>query len=220
MITLHHLERSRSHRVLWLLEELGVKYDVKRYPRDPETRLAPPELRKVHPLGKSPIVTDGERTLVESGPILDYLVDRYGEGRFRPKAGSEERLRYDYWLHYAEGSAMSPLLMALVFTQVKKKSPWIVRPIAGAIADKVFAGFIDPQLTTHFGWVERELGRSAWFAGEDFTAADIQMSYPVEAHQTRGKPASRPNTAAWLERARARPAYKKAVEVGGPILLD
>ena len=219
MITLHHLERSRSTRVLWLLEELGVSYEMKRYARDPATGLAPPELKRVHPLGKSPIVTDGERTLAESGPILDYLVDRHGQGRFRPAAGSDERLRYDYWLHYAEGSAMPPLLMSLIFTIVKKKSPWIVRPIAGAIADKVFKGFIHPQLATHFDWVESELGRSPWFAGDELTAADIQMSYPVEAHQERGVPASRPNTAAWLERVRARPAYKKAIEVGGPSLF-
>jgi len=219
MITLHHLERSRSHRILWLLEELGVKYEVKRYARDPKTQLAPPELRKIHPLGKAPIVTDGERTLVESGPILDYLVDRYGEGRFRPAAGTDERLRYDYWLHYAEGSLMSPLLLSLIFSEVKKKAPWPVRPIARAIANQVFGAFINPQLKTHFDWVESELGRSAWFAGDEFTAADIQMSYPVEAHQVRGVAASRPNTAAWLERIRARPAYKKAIEVGGPVLL-
>jgi glutathione S-transferase len=205
--------------VLWLLEELGVAYEMKRYARDPETQLAPPELRRIHPLGKSPIVTDGERTLAESGPILDYLVDRHGQGRLRPAAGTDARLRYDYWLHYAEGSAMSPLLMSLVFTTVKKKAPWPVRPIAKAIADKVFQGFIHPQLKTHFDWIESELGKSTWFAGDELTAADIQMSYPIEAHQTRGEPASRPNTAAWLERVHARPAYKKAIEIGGPAIL-
>ncbi len=220
MITVHHLELSRSSRVLWLLEELGVPYELKRYPRDPVTRLAPKELKAVHPLGKSPIVTDGERTLVESGSILDYLVERHGGGRLRPPSGSEERLRYDYWLHYAEGSAMPPLLMSLVFAQIKKKSPWPVRPIARAIADKVLQGFIHPQLTTHFDWVESELGKRPWFAGDEFTAADIQMSYPVQAHQTRGAAASRPHTAAWLERVCARSAYKKAIEVGGPPIFD
>lgn len=220
MITVHHLERSRSHRVLWLLEELGLDYEIKRYSRNPVTRLAPPELRQVHPLGKAPILTDGDLTLAESGPILDYLVEKYGAGKLKPPAGSAERLRYDYWLHYAEGSAMAPLLLKLVFHTVKTRAPWPAKPIAKAFADKVLTDFVAPQLRTHFDWVEGELGRSAWFAGEEFTGADIQMSYPIAAHAARGDGFSRPNTHAWFERVRARPAYQKAIERGGPVLLD
>ncbi|MBX3262226.1 MAG: glutathione S-transferase [Labilithrix sp.] len=220
MITVHHLERSRSQRVLWLLEELGLEYELKKYERDPRTMLAPPELRKVHPLGKSPIVTDGERTLAESGAILDYLVTAHGGGRLRPEAGTPERLRYDYWLHYAEGSAMPPLLLSLVFQQVKARAPWPVKPIAKGIANKVLADFVRPQMELHFDWVERELGKSTWFAGEELSAADIQMSYPVEAHAARVKGASRPNMAAWLERVRARPAYRRALERGGPVTFE
>ncbi|MBX3197208.1 MAG: glutathione S-transferase [Labilithrix sp.] len=220
MITVHHLERSRSQRVLWLLEELGLEYELEVYERDPKTMLGPPELRKVHPLGKSPIVTDGDRTLAESGAILDYLVTAHGGGRLRPEPGTPERLRYDYWLHYAEGSAMPPLLLSLVFQQVKARAPWPVKPIAKGIADKVLAGFVRPQLELHFDWVESELGKSTWFAGEELSAADIQMSYPVEAHAARIKGASRPNMAAWLERVRARPAYQRALERGGPVTFE
>jgi len=219
MVTVHHLERSRSQRVLWLLEELGVPYELKEYKRDPKTLRATPALREVHPLGKSPVVTDGELTLAESGAILDYLVDRYGDGKLRPAPGSPERMRYDYWLHYAEGSAMPPLLLALVFSEVKKKAPWPVRPIAKGIADKVLADFVHPQLALHFDWIESELGKSTWFAGEELTAADIQMSYPLEAHADRGDGADRPRVRAWLERARARPAYQRALDRGGPVTL-
>ena len=219
MITVHHLERSRSHRVLWLLEELGVEYELKKYARDPKTMLGPPELRKIHPLGKAPLVTDGDRTLAESGAILDYLVETHGGGRLKPKVGTPERLRYDYWLHYAEGSAMPPLLLKLIFETIKQKAPWIVRPIAKGIAGKVLGDFVHPQMKLHFDWVESELGKSQWFAGDELTAADIQMSFPVEAHASRNG-SSQPNTAAWLERVRARPAYQRAIERGGPVVSD
>lgn len=219
MITLHHLERSRSHRALWLLEELGVPYELVEYKRHPKTMLAPPELRKIHPLGKSPVITDGAETVAESGALLDYLVAKYGNGKLRPAEGTPERIRYDYWLHYAEGSAMSPLFLKLVFELVKRRTPWPVKPIAKGIADKVMGQFVSPQLKVHFDWVESELGKSTWFAGEELTAADIQMSYPVEASQARGDGAHRPRTAAWLERAKARPAYQRAIARGGPVLL-
>jgi glutathione S-transferase len=220
MITVHHLERSRSQRVLWMLEELGVAYDLKEYKRDTKTMLAPPELREVHPLGKSPIVTDGKQTLAESGAILEYLVDTYGNGKLAPRAGTPERLRYTYWMHYAEGSAMSPLLLKLVMETIKRKAPWPVRPIAKGIAGKVLHDFVHPQLQLHFDWVESELGKSKWFAGDELSAADIQMSYPIEAHALRGEGTPRPNTAAWLEHVRARPAYKRALQKGGPVLLE
>src|SRR5689334_8595822 len=166
MITVHHLENSRSQRVLWLLEELEVPYEVKRYARDPATMLAPAELRRVHPLGKSPVVTDGDTTLAESGAIVEYLVERYGGGRLAPAPGSPERLRHAYWLHYAEGSAMPPLLLRLIFDRVANApAPFFVRPVARAIAGKALKGFIMPQIKLHLDYLEAELGKSEWFAG-------------------------------------------------------
>lgn len=217
-IVVHHLNNSRSQRVLWLLEELGVPYAIEHYQRDPQTMLAPASLRKVHPLGKSPVVTDGDLVLAESGAIIDYLVGRYGEGRFAPAPGTPERLRYTYWLHYAEGSAMPPLLLKLVFQRVAKaKMPFFAKPIAKGIAANVSRSFIDPQLALHLDYLEGEIAKSPWFAGAEFSGADIQMSFPVEAAATRaGLDASRPQLSAWLERIHARPAYQRALERGGP----
>jgi glutathione S-transferase len=217
MIIVHHLNNSRSQRVLWLLEELGLEYDIKRYERDPETMLAPPSLRQVHPLGKSPVITDGELTLAESGAIIEYLVDRYGGGRLVPATGTPERLRYIYWLHYAEGSAMPPLLLKLVFDRIPRgPMPFFVKPIARGIVGKVMSGFIEPRLKLHLDYMEAELGKSVWFAGNEFTAADIQMSYPLEAATARGGlNATRPRLMAFLERIHVRPAYLRALERGG-----
>jgi glutathione S-transferase len=215
MITVHHLNNSRSQRILWLLEELGLDYDVKYYQRDPETMLAPASLRQVHPLGKSPVITDDELTLVESGAIIEYLVERYGEGRFAPPLDVPERLRYRYWLHYAEGSLMPPLLIKLVFDQMEQKSPFFLRPIVSAISQPVKSSFIDPQITTHLDYLESELAHDPWFAGNEFTAADIQMSFPLEAAAERaGLDNSRPKLMDWLDRIHARPAYQHAVKRG------
>jgi glutathione S-transferase len=220
MITVHHLNNSRSQRVLWLLEELGIPYEIKRYQRDPKTMLAPPELTQVHPLGKSPVITDGDLVLAESGAILEYLVDRHGQGRLKPAAGTPEALRYTYWMHFAEGTAMPPLLMKLVFDTIEKKAPLLVRPIAGAIAGKAKAMIVNPNLKRHLAFMESELGRSDWFAGREFTAADIQMSFPLEASAARaGLDARYPKLSAFLERIHARPAYKKALAQGGPFEL-
>lgn len=217
MITVHHLNNSRSQRVLWLLEELEVPYEVKRYERDPRTMLAPASLRAVHPLGKSPVITDGGDTLAESGAIVEYLVERYGAGRLAPPPGSKERLRYIYWLHYAEGSAMPPLVMKLIFSRLKsQKMPFFARPIARGIADRVLTGFIEPQIALHLDYMESELGKSAWFAGPDFSAADVQMSFPLEAASARGGlDDRRPNLMGFLGRIHARPAYQRALEKGG-----
>jgi glutathione S-transferase len=217
MVVVHHLENSRSQRVLWLLEELGVPYEVKRYERNKETMLAPPELRAVHPLGKSPVITDGDASVAESGAIVEYLVDRYGNGRLVPPAGTPERRRYTYWLHYAEGSAMPPLLLKLVFDRVEvAPMPFFVKPIARAIAGRAKSSFIEPQLKLHFDHVESELGKSAWFAGDELTAADIQMSFPLEAADARGGlAAGRPRCVAFLQRIHARPAYQRALAKGG-----
>ena len=221
MIIVHHLNNSRSQRVLWLLEELGVPYEVKRYERDPATMLAPAALRAVHPLGKSPVVTDGKLTLAESGAIIEYLAGRYGDGLLVPAAGTPERLRYTYWLHYAEGSAMPPLLLKLIFDRIESAPmPFFVRPIAKTISGRAKDGFIGPQIKLHLDFMEAELGKSTWFAGDDFTAADIQMSYPLEAAVARGGlDASRPRLMAFLEKIHARPAYQRAIERGGPYAL-
>ena len=221
MITVHHLNNSRSQRVLWLLEELGVEYEVKRYQRDPATMLAPPELRAVHPLGKSPVITDGDLTIAESGAIIEYLIERYGNGRLVPATGTLEKLRYTYWLHFAEGSAMLPLVMKLIFGRLETAPmPFFIKPVARGIAAKVKAGFIDPNIKAQLDYMEAELGKTTWFAGNDFTAADIQMSFPVEAAQARGGlGGTRPKLMAFLERIHAMPAYKRAIEKGGPFEL-
>jgi glutathione S-transferase len=221
MITVHHLNNSRSQRVLWLLEELGAEYEIKRYQRDARTMLAPAELRAVHPLGKSPVVTDGDLTVAESGAIVEYLVERHGGGRLVPQAGTPERLRYTYWLHYAEGSAMPPLLLKLVFDVVESgPMPFFIRPIARAIAGRAKSSFIQPQIDLHLDFMEGELGKRSWFAGEELTAADVQMSFPLEAASARGGlNASRPKLMGFLERIHARPAYQRALEKGGPYQL-
>ncbi len=220
MLTVHHLNNSRSQRVLWLLEELGVPYDIKHYQRDAKTKLAPPELRAIHPLGKSPVITDGDQVVAESGAIIEYLVERYGNGRMIPAAGTPERLRYTYWMHYAEGSAMLPLLLKLVFGFVANRpAPFFIKPLIRSIVAKVNAGFIDPQLQLHLGYIEGELGKSEWFCGNEFTAADVQMSFPLEAASVRGSGKPRPKSEAFLKRIHARPAYQRALEKGGPYQL-
>ncbi|MBS0342028.1 MAG: glutathione S-transferase [Proteobacteria bacterium] len=222
MITVHHLNNSRSQRVLWLLEELGQPYEIVRYQRDPATMLAPASLKSVHPLGKSPVVvTDEGLVLAESGAILETLTEHYGHGRLAPPAGTPDAARYRYWLHYAEGSAMPPLLLKLVFDRMEKSPvPFFVKPIVKGIAAKAKASFIGPQIKTHLDFMEGELGKSLWFAGEEFTTADIQMSFAVEAARARGGlDQSRPRLMAYLERIHARPAYKRALEKGGPFEL-
>jgi len=223
MLTVHHLNNSRSQRVLWLLEELDVPYELVRYQRDPKTMLAPPALKAVHPLGKSPVVVlDDGQVLAESGAILETLAERFGDGRLAVAPGTPQGQRYRYWLHYAEGSAMPPLLLKLVFDRVAKgPMPIFARPIARAIAGKALSSFVLPQLKTHLDFMEAELGGSPWFAGDAFSAADIQMSFPVEAARSRaGLDGSRPRLMDWLARIEARPAYRRALERGGPFALS
>jgi glutathione S-transferase len=218
MIIVHHLNNSRSQRVLWLLEELGVPYEIKKYQRDPQTMLAPESLRQVHPLGKSPVISEDGVTVAESGAIIEYLLERHGQGRLVPPPGTEERRRYTYWLHFAEGSAMPPLLLKLIFDRIESgPMPFFVKPVARGIAAKVKGLMILPNLKRQLDFMEAELGRSEWFAGPEFSAADIQMSFPVEAAAQRaGLDASRPRLMAYLKRIHARPAYRRALERGGP----
>ncbi|MDF5729927.1 MAG: glutathione S-transferase [Rhizonema sp. PD38] len=204
MLVVHHLNNSRSQRVLWLLEELGIEYDIKYYERDEKTMLAPESLRQIHPLGKSPVVTDGDLTIAESGAIVEYIVERYGKGKLVPASGTPEHLRYTYWLHYAEGSAMPPLVMKVILEHYGSKD------------SNAYDKFVAPQIKLHFDYIEGELRKSTWFVGEEFTAADIQMSFPLELLATHPEEVeSRPKTEEFLKRIHARPAYKRGLERGG-----
>ena len=222
MIRVHHLNNSRSQRILWLLEELGLPYEVVRYQRDAKTMLAPPELRAVHPLGKSPVITDDNITVAESGAIIEYLVERYGQGRLQPALGTPERLRYTYWLHFAEGSAMPPLLLKLVFSFLPKSPalPALLRPLVRKVSEGAQKSFVDPQILQQLNYFEAELGRHEWFAGDSFSAADIQMSFPLEAAAARGGLDKKwPKVSAFLQKIHDRPAYQRALEQGGPYQL-
>jgi glutathione S-transferase len=221
MIVVHHLNHSRSQRILWLLEELGLPYEIVKYYRDPETNLAPPEVTRVHPLGKLPVIQDGDLTLAESGAIIDYILERYGDGRLVPVPGTPERVRYLYWMHYTEGSAMPVLLLRVIFDQIETaRVPWLIRPLTRGLARRMKQMFIQPQLDRHLDFLEAELAGRDWFAGAAMTAADIQMSFALEGAAARaGLDGSRPRLMAFLDRIHARPAYQRAVERGGPYQL-
>ena len=213
MITVHHLENSRSQRVLWLLEELGLDYAVTRYARDPATMRAPPALRDVHPLGKAPVIEADGAVVAETGAIVTFLTERAG-GALVPPPGSPERARYTGFLHYAEGSAMPPLLLKLVFSRLAPGSPALLRPLVRAIAGRVTGGFVDPELRRHAAYWEAELAGRPFFCGDAFTAADVMMSFPLEAFSARGTGAG-PRVTDWLARIHARPAYARALKRGG-----
>lgn len=216
MIIVHHLENSRSQRILWLLEELNLPYEIKNYQRDPKTLLAPPELKAVHPLGKSPVITDDGRVIAESAVIVDYLVSKYGGGKLKPKS-EDDLLRYTYWLHYAEGSAITPFLFKLIFDKIETSPmPFFVRPIARKISEAVKSGWINSQIKLHLDYLEDEIGKTGWFAGNEFSAADIMMSYPLEAAASDPKGLGRKNLIAFHEKLLSRPAYRRAIERGGP----
>lgn len=221
MLILHHLENSRSHRILWLLEELGVEYEIRRYRRDPTTSLAPPELIAVHPLGKAPVITDRGRTIAESGAIIEYILDRHGHGRLVPPAGTRDFEQYRYWMHFAEGSFMPLMVMSLVFNRVENaKLPFFLKPVARGIAGKVRKSYLEPNTRRALDFMEDALAATGWFAGPGLTAADIQMSFPVEAATVRGGLGDRyPRLQQFLERIHARPAYLAALEKGGPYSL-
>ncbi len=219
MIRVHHLNNSRSTRVLWILEELGLPYEIKFYQRDPVTMLAPRELMQIHPLGKSPVITDDDLVVAESGAILEYLVNKYGAEKLRPKKESE-LLKYNYWMHYAEGSLMPPLVMKLVFGMMSKPPmPIFLRPVGAMIAGGFLKKFINPQIKSHLKFIEGELSHSEWFAGDQFSAADIQMSFPVEAAQRRFGFDTYPHIQKYLKKFHERPAYKRALEKGGELKL-
>lgn len=232
MITLHHLNNSRSTRILWLLEELELPYELVPYQRE-DTRLAPNALKHIHPLGKAPILEDKVQAyakkqpkqtqnvvLAESGAIIEYLIHQYDVShKFKPLLGSKEWRAYLFWLHFAEGSAMPPLLLSLVFQSIPARSPMLVKPIAKGISQKVMQSFVQPNLDRHNALIEETLAQQAWFAGDKLTGADVQMSFVVEAIKARGDIVNYPHMQQWLEKVRARPAYQTALEKGGELVL-
>lgn len=219
-LTVHHLNESRSQRVLFLLEELGVPYEIRFYTRDAKTMTAPSTLKGVHPLGKAPIVTDGDVTLAETGHIIDYLIEQHGgTGTLRPAAGTPERERYGYYLHYAEGSLAPLMVMALVFGMLPKQAPLPLRPFAALIAKGAVGGFVGPQLDGHLDMLEDELAHRSWFAGPDFSGADVIMSFPLQALRAQGRLKTRPRLRNWLDRLEARPAWARAEQKGGKLTL-
>lgn len=202
MIVLHHLNDSRSQRVLWLLEELGLPYEIRRYQRDPKTRLAPPELLAVNPVGKSPVIEDGGSTIIESAAIIDYIIRRHGEGRLQPDPASAAYDKYQQWMHYAEGSAMLPLMLNLYVMRLGE---------AGA----ALAPRIDSEIANHLGHLDGVLAKGPWMLGDEFSGADIQTSFVGEIAGQFGKLAAYPQLHAWVRRFQARPAYRRALEKGG-----
>ena len=221
MLNLHHLENSRSQRILWLLEDLGVDYRIKQYKRDPVTSLAPPELQAIHPLGKSPVITDGDTTVAESGAIIEYLVGKYDNGRLRPPEGTPERLAWTYWLHYAEGSFMPLMIVSLIMNRIENAPmPFFAKPIAKGITGKVRSNYLEPNVKRNLAFMEATLAKSTWFCGNAMTAADIQMSFAVEAAEVRTDlKAHYPKLQGFLKRIRGLPAYQRALEKGGPYSL-
>ncbi len=226
MITVHHLETSRSQRILWLLEELGLPYELKVYKRHPKTRLAPPELKQVHPLGKSPVITDGGLVVAESAPILEYIVETHGSGqgdvsRLIAAPGTPEHRQQRFWMHFAEGSLMNWAVMKLVFMTIPTQPmPFFVRPIARELCKRVQQQLIDPNLSTSLAFIEAHLSRHTWFAGEHLTLADFQMSFAVEALLQRAGGAQQyPHLMAYRDRMVARPAYQRAIAKGGPVVM-
>ncbi len=220
MITVHHLDHSRSQRVLWLLEELGVPYAVKTYKRGSDL-LAPRELKAIHPLGKAPVIEDSalpRHPIAETGAIMDYLLTRYGTGRFMPPAGTSDRLDYTYWMHAAEGTFMTPLLLKLITDEMAPRTPWLVRPVATGIARALRHALVTPNLKAHIQLWEDTLSHTQWFAGNAFTAADIMMSFPVEAAANSAGAADKPHIKTWLDIIHARPAYQRALDRGGPYI--
>lgn len=219
MITVHHLESSRSQRILWMLEELDLPYEIVAYKREPSMQ-APAALKEIHPLGKSPVIVDGAVTVAESGAILEYLVQTYGKGRLQPEPGGEEWRRYTYFMHYAEGSLMPLLLLKLIFSRLPSRLPVLMRPVGRMIAGGADKALIAPQFSTHFAFLESELASRDWFAGDRITAADVQMSFPLDAASARAGLGGRfPKLQGFLDRIHARPAYKRAIERGGAFAL-
>ena len=219
MITVHHLENSRSMRVIWLLEELSLEYKIKHYKRNAADNLAPEDFKKLHPLGTAPALTDGDFILCETGAIIEYILEKYGEGRLKPKVGTPEHTKYLFWLHMAEGSYAPLLVMRLLFNRMETKAPFLLRPLVRSITGKVNAFYVGPKLEKTLAYIEAELSKDSWFAGHEFSAADIQMGFPLDVAAVRGGLDDRfPHIKAYVKRTHARPAYKAALEKGGALV--
>lgn len=215
MLVVHHLNNSRSQRIIWLLEELGVDYEIKQYSRDKQTNLAPVTLKLIHPLGKSPVITDGDIVVAESGAIIEYLIDTYGK-QFNTEVGTQEHRQCRYWMHFAEGTLMPPMVAKLVFDKVRANAkPFFVKIIANKIADKVMSSYFGPNIQNNMSYIEEHLKHNQWFAGDNITGADFQMSFPLEASVARGAGANFPAIAGFVKRVHQREAYLKALEKGG-----
>jgi glutathione S-transferase len=216
MIVVHHLNNSRSQRILWLLEELGLEYEVKHYQRDVTTNLAPKILKLIHPLGKSPVITDGDIAVAESGAIIEYLVGTYGKGQLIPEAGTPAYRHYSFWLHFSEGSVMPPLVAKLVLDKVRSNAkPFFVKVIANKIVDKLMASYYGPIMSANMDFIEHHLSHNPWFAGEQISGADIQMSFPLETAVAKGNSKDFPHISAFVERVHKRAAYQTALTKGG-----
>ena len=217
MITLHHLNNSRSQRILWMLEELELDYEIEFYERDSETQLAPQALKDIHPLGKSPVITDGDLVIAESGAIIEYLGRTYGQNTLTPSPESSEYQQYVYWLHFAEGSLMPQLLLRLVFEKVKSAPvPFFIKPVTKGIANKVMSSYVSPNIKSFLYFIEQHLSEHEWFAGQQLSGADVQMSFPLEASVARGVvDAKHRHIIQYVQRIQSRPAYQKALKKGG-----
>ncbi|MAX55700.1 MAG: glutathione S-transferase [Alcanivoracaceae bacterium] len=218
MITVHHLENSRSLRIVWMLEELGVDYQIKHYKRDSKTMLAPAELKAIHPLGKSPVITDGDTVIAESGAIIEYLARRYGDAQWQLESDDARWLQERYWLHYAEGSLMPLLVMKLIFSHIPNAPmPFFVKPVARGISGKVIKGHLDPQLENHLTVIEQHLAEHTWFTGDTLSCADIIMSFPLQAASARADLSKLPSIRRFVEQVETRPAHQRAVQNAGPL---
>jgi glutathione S-transferase len=218
MITLHYLENSRAQRILWLLEELGVAYEIKHYKRDKVTNLAPKELKDVHPLGKSPVITDGDRVIAESAAITDYLIDLYGNGKLKPAIGTDDYLKYQEKMHYAEGTIMSFLILSMLFTKIKDTPvPFFIKPIVKAVVKKPMESYVTPNINSNLEYLENELSVTGWFAGNELTGADFMMSFPLEAIASKSDlSSSHPNIVSFVKKIHDMPNYQKALDKGLP----
>ena len=220
MLTVHHLENSRSQRILWLLEELGIDYEIKLYKRDPKTSLAPLDLKKIHPLGKSPVVTDGDDTVAESANIIEYVLDKYGNGRFRPEQGTDAYQQYRYWMHYSEGTLGTLIILKLFVGRIETaKMPFFAKPIANKIAGQIRNAYLDHTLDNNLAFIEAELGKSDYFVGDSLTGADFQMSFAMDALELRTDLTNFPNMRAYIDRIRSTDSWKRGIEKGGPYEL-
>ena len=217
MLTLHHLNNSRSQRILWLLEELGVDYNIEHYQRDSSTNLAPDSLRAVHPLGRSPVLTTPEGAIAESGAIVEYLVRKHGQTHFTSPESGENLQQYLFWLHFAEGSLMPPLVARLVLEKARQKGskPFFIKPITNKLIDGILNAYYGPNLAQSLRYVESYLAHHTWFAGEQPTGADVQMIFPLESLVASGNAKDFPAIREYVKRVHARPAYKQALEKGG-----